>query len=112
MPSKLLAIVALSQSDRDILCKASDACRCKVPRRRSSGRTRDMSLSLLGLLGWLALPKCPMCLAVYVSMATGIGLSFTASHSLYYSLGAIALAALFIGLIRMIRAFKQKRHAN
>lgn len=44
---------------------------------------------------WLAVPKCPVCLAAYVALFTGASLSLTAATALRWALlaGCVALLA-------------------
>jgi hypothetical protein len=40
------------------------------------------------------MPKCPICLATYISMVTGVGIGFTLARYLRFGLIAISLAGL------------------
>jgi hypothetical protein len=61
--------------------------------------------------GWLAsgallalMPKCPACLAAYVALATGLGISFSAAAVVRTGLiGACALSLAFL-MLRRLRA--------
>lgn len=63
----------------------------------------------------LAIPKCPACLAAYLALWTGIGLSFTAASYLRYlaiGLCCIALLALVLNRIRKLRHASRKAAAE
>jgi hypothetical protein len=68
---------------------------CENPRPRTFVRR------CVDTAGWIVpgvilglLPKCPMCLAAYVAVWTGIGLSFSAATQLRVSLLVLCVGAL------------------
>src|SRR5215472_19324115 len=72
----------------------------------------------VGLISWILpsailalIPKCPMCLAAYIALWTGIGLSFSAAIYLRASLLAVSIGLiLFLGVKtarRLIHKFSQ-----
>jgi hypothetical protein len=65
--------------------KARSCCRKAAP--RTAGGTLSAVLLVL-------MPKCPICLATYVSMVTGVGIGFTLARYLRFGLIAISLAGL------------------
>ena len=69
---------------------ARSCCRRAVP-RRVIPRTAGGTLSAILLV---AMPKCPVCLAAYVSVATGVGIGFTTAKYLRLGLIVICVAAL------------------
>lgn len=85
-------------------------------------RTRIAGRHLLELGGWLApsaalalMPKCPACLAAYVALATGVGLSIPAAAQIRSLLivacaASLALLAIHRGyrLVRSGRKARQK----
>jgi hypothetical protein len=48
------------------------------------------------------MPKCPMCLAAYLALFTGTGVSFTAASHLRTGLIAVCIITLFLLLARLI----------
>ncbi|QDT71888.1 hypothetical protein [Lacipirellula limnantheis] len=82
-------------------------CCCGVAAASSDSpaplRQRNASLShrAIELAGWLIpgtllafFPKCPLCVAGYVALATGLGMSLTAATYLCWALLAACLASL------------------
>src|SRR5271154_3989857 len=50
------------------------------------------------------LPKCPMCVAAYVALATGIGISLPTATYLRATLVVLCIAALVFVTIRRLRS--------
>ena len=49
------------------------------------------------------LPKCPLCIAAYIAIGTGIGISVSTAASIRYGLIAVCAATLLFVLARSIR---------
>jgi len=49
------------------------------------------------------MPKCPMCLAAYLALFTGTGISFTAASHLRTGLIGVCVCTLLFLLVRLIR---------
>ena len=57
-------------------------------------RLRDISAWLLPSAGLVLIPKCPACLAAYVSLGTGLSLSFSTATYLRWVLLFLCVASL------------------
>jgi hypothetical protein len=78
-------------------------------------RSRTLLRRGIALLNWLApavtltlIPKCPMCLAAYVALGTGIGISVSTASFLRIALIGLCLAALIYPACRKLRALHRK----
>ena len=91
---------------------APDCCRSEAragdnARRPASGLRRGGEIA-----GWVVpsaalalLPKCPACVAAYVALATGLGISLPAATHLRALLVALCLASLAFVIARRLRGF-------
>jgi len=108
---------------------ASGSGRQTVADRNSDGDrpTRKFVWRFLGIAGWIIpgaivalLPKCPACLAAYVAIGTGVGLSISSVTYLRMALLILCLTSLSYlaakGLRRLIfrkwawRQYRTTRH--
>ncbi len=90
-----------SQDLQEAAARPETECCCSTKRNRV--RTSGMGLSVLGVLGWLALPKCPLCLTAYLAVISGISISAAYGRLLYVAL-VVATAACFLwGAWRVMR---------
>lgn len=64
------------------------------PRVSRKGRGRDVAGVIVPGVMLALIPKCPACLAAYVAVATGVGLSFTTAEWLRAVLMGVCGAAL------------------
>jgi len=74
-----------------------------VPAPAPPSRLRRLTRWLLPAAGLTLMPKCPMCIAAYIALGTGVGISVsTAAHIRVALLAACALsiAYLTLGLLR------------
>jgi hypothetical protein len=82
---------------------ASGSGRQPLAARNSDGerQIRKFGRRFLDIAGWVIpgtvlalLPKCPACLAVYVAIGTGVGLSLSSATFLWMALLIFSLASL------------------
>jgi hypothetical protein len=67
-------------------------------------RTLDFTVKVIPVAILAVLPKCPACLAAYVALGTGVGLSLTAATYLRLSLIVACVASVIFFVAKMIRA--------
>jgi hypothetical protein len=72
-------------------------CRSGAPRSGANGEWMAPTVILL------ALPKCPACLALYVALATGFGISISTAAYLRLFLIVICSASLVFLVLRELR---------
>lgn len=70
-------------------------CAVRSEPRTAPGRAAGLGASLLPAVLWMVLPKCPVCLAAWLAVATGIG--FEAGDVGWIRAGLIALWAATAG---------------
>jgi hypothetical protein len=66
-------------------------------------RSLDLSAKVIPVAILAVLPKCPACLAAYVALGTGIGLSLTAATYLRLLLMVACVGSLIFFVVKMIR---------
>ena len=88
-------------------------------RRRDGNQERQSSFlrRLLDFSGWLLpgaalalLPKCPLCLAAYIALGTGIGLSVSGAMYLRALLILLCVITLLYVATRQVNRFTAKFH--
>jgi hypothetical protein len=66
-------------------------------------RSLDLTAKIIPVAILAVLPKCPACLAVYVALGTGIGLSLPAATYIRLSLILLCVASLAYFAIKAVR---------
>ncbi|HEY5895030.1 MAG TPA: hypothetical protein VIT91_17565 [Chthoniobacterales bacterium] len=86
---------------------------CQIQTRAGSKARRPASRLRRGgeIAGWIVpsvtlalLPKCPACVAAYVALATGIGISLPTATYLRVMLVAVCVASLVFIIARRLRS--------
>jgi len=70
--------------------------------------------------GWLLpgallalMPKCPMCLAAYVALCTGLTMSFSTAHIVMRTLAGLCIGTLALLMVRrLVNSFRNKQELN
>ncbi len=76
---------------------------------RPAGRMRKVAGWLLPGTVLALMPKCPMCLAAYVALGTGVTISYASAHLLMRSLTMLCISALVLCATRRLQKhFRQK----
>jgi hypothetical protein len=73
---------------------------------------REATGWLLPSITLILLPKCPICLAAYVALFTGLGLSFTSASFLRITLLFTSIAVLLYLSLRHLRRLVQHYKHN
>ncbi len=91
--------------------------RCQNKTRVGDNTRRPASFWHRGgeIVGWIVptttlalLPKCPMCVAAYVALATGIGISLPTATYLRATLIILCVASLIFITARRLRSFMSR----
>src|SRR6266487_1117431 len=96
-------VQSINQQPREVSMNADRCC--------ENFRARTFARRCVDVFGWIIpgailalLPKCPMCLAAYIALWSGIGLSFSAATHL-----RVSLLLLSVGLILFMAATNTRR---
>ena len=88
-------------------------CRCSPRAATQSRRSWDIVTGGFSLGIWILLPKCPVCLAAYLALWTGLGLSFTQAayvRGLLLCLSVMLLCFLVVKYTLKAGAMAHARH--
>ena len=66
--------------------------------------------------GWIVpgallalMPKCPLCLAAYVALCSGVTLSYSSAHLLMRTLTALCIGTLVLWVVRRVVNWRQNK---
>ena len=81
--------------------KAGECC-CGKPRsKRRTGL--NAGITAAGFVGWLLIPKCPMCLAAYAFAFSGMTLTYQYSMVTHRALLAVMVGMMIYGVVQLGR---------
>jgi hypothetical protein len=90
-------------------CRRNAASRVPpAPEKRLARRTRGASAWALPSVTLLLVPKCPMCIAAYLALGGGLGVSLTTAAHLRAALIWLCWSALALLCVRMARRFAKR----
>ena len=91
---------------RELASNAGCACGCSRVARPSGRLARrsiwEVAVGVFSLGVWVFMPKCPVCLAAYLAVWTGLGLSFGAATYVRWALLSLSAAALLCLVARRL----------
>jgi len=76
--------------------------------KRKPGKGGIIGWGLPGL-GLLFIPKCPLCVAAYFSMFTGLGLNFTQAKYIRYGMIILCSASVLLFALHLVRMYRARR---
>ena len=80
-------------------------------RQPTTGRRHARGVAGLILPGALLalMPKCPLCLAAYVALCSGLTISYSSAHILMRTLTALSIGTLALCVVRCVVNCRQNR---
>ena len=79
------------------------------PQQTRLRRVREAAGWILPSAGLALLPKCPLCLAAYVALGTGLTLSSSSAHLLLRTLTALCLGTLALCVVRRVVGYRHNQ---
>jgi hypothetical protein len=95
-------------------------CQRKLPTSRDARQQRTWLRRVREVAGWIVpgallalMPKCPLCLAAYVALGSGITLSYSSAHILMRILTALCIGTLALCVVgRVVNCGQNKQTFN
>ena len=95
---------------------SSCCCQRKSPIGVEAPQQKIWLRRVRGVAGWIVpsallalIPKCPMCLAVYVALCTGFTMSGSSAHILMRALNALCIGTLALCVVRRVVSWRQNK---
>lgn len=88
---------------------SNQACCCASSDSPPENRSRRVAACLLPAVGLALVPKCPMCVAAWVSLMTGVSLSLQAASWLRGGMLAVCVGLLGLLVVRLIPHVRSSR---
>ena len=89
----------------------SRQCCCGDPGRSAQAavkKRKNIAGGVVPAILLILMPKCPACLAAYVSVATGLGIGFTTARYMRIALIALCLASMVYFVLRWLWHYRSK----
>jgi hypothetical protein len=93
-----------------------NCCQRTLHRSRDERQQRTCLRRAREVAGWIVpgallalMPKCPMCLVAYVTLCSGLTMSFSSAHILMRTLTAVSIGTLALCVIRRIVNCRQNK---
>ena len=91
-------------------CKSNKADHEDVSSNNSNAKKRvsrsaGIIKSIIPVIALTLIPKCPVCLAAYVALATGIGLSITTAAFIRTTLIILCVLSITYFIMKQVRRF-------
>ena len=91
-------------------CQVAAQDRGNAPRPSRLRRGGEIAGWIIPSATLVLMPKCPICVAAYVALFTGVGISFASASKLRTSLLILSVASLLgLALIRLCRLRIERR---